>query len=96
MAFTKPNERQQQPRHAANRPVFKITLWPLSASIWKQTGTNGDFYNVTLQRSYKDGETWKNSDSFGRDDLLAAAKLLDQAHSWIVRAEHAAREQEGQ
>jgi hypothetical protein len=37
----------------------------------------------TASRLHKDGETWKRSDSFGRDDLLLVAKVADQAHSWI-------------
>lgn len=37
-----------------------------------------------MSRSYKQGEEWKQSDSFGADDLLLLAKLLDQAHSWII------------
>ena len=77
----------------ATKPVHKIKLWPLTAAIWKQSGTNGDFYNVTIQRTYKDKDgEWGNSDSFGRDDLLPAGKLLDAAHSWIVKTETAARD----
>jgi len=32
---------------------------------------------------YKDGEEWKQSDSFGRDDLPLVAKVADMAHTWI-------------
>jgi len=28
---------------------------------------------VTVSRSYKEGDSWKSSDSFGRDDLLVLA-----------------------
>jgi hypothetical protein len=35
-------------------------------------------------RSYKQGEEWKQSDNFGKDDILPLCKLLDQAHSWIL------------
>ena len=45
----------------ATKPVHKIKLWPLTAAIWKQSGTNGDFYNVTIQRTYKDKDgEWGN------------------------------------
>jgi hypothetical protein len=40
-------------------------------------------YNVTIVRSYKDGEEWRESQSFGYDDLMNVAKLLYDAHSWI-------------
>lgn len=65
-------------------PVHRLKIWPIEAAIWR----NDKFYNVTLSRSYRD-ETgqYHDSGSFGRDDLLLAAKVLDAAHSWIVRKE---------
>jgi hypothetical protein len=38
---------------------------------------------VTVSRLYKDGDNWKDSNSFGRDDLPLVGKVCDQAHSWI-------------
>jgi hypothetical protein len=73
-----------------SQPVGKITIWPASCAIWK----NGEFYSVTFAKSYKDGEEYKNSSSFDRDNLLALAKLADQAHSWILRQEQKDREAE--
>jgi hypothetical protein len=35
-----------------------------------------------VQRIYKDGEDWKTSDSFGRDDLPLLSKVLDRTHSY--------------
>ena len=32
---------------------------------------------------YREGDQWKNTESFGRDDLLTLAKVADEAHSWI-------------
>jgi hypothetical protein len=32
---------------------------------------------------FKDGNTWKQTESFGRDDLPVLAKVADQAHSFI-------------
>lgn len=40
-------------------------------------------YNVTLSRMYKDGDQWKDSQSFGFDDLMNLAKLLADAHTCI-------------
>ena len=34
-------------------------------------------------RIYKDGETWKTSESFGREDLPLVAKVADMAHTWL-------------
>lgn len=74
--------------NATPQPVSKVRIWPVEAAIWR----NGEFYNVTLSKSYKDGDEYKNTHSLGRDDLLAAAKALDSAHSWILRQEQKDRE----
>jgi hypothetical protein len=53
------------------------------------------YYNVTIDRLWKDddqvndgGEVikkgeWRQSQSFGRDDLLLVAKVADLCHTWI-------------
>ena len=58
-------------------------------TIWKNDGDKGAWYSVTATRNYKQGEEWKESDSFGFDDLLTMAKLLDQAHTWIMTQQQA-------
>lgn len=40
-------------------------------------------FNVTFQRSYKDGEAWKNSTSFGKRDLLVVGFIAALAFEWI-------------
>ena len=70
---------------AKPEPVHKIRFGRRKAAIWKNETDNGTFYNVTFQRSYKNGENWKDTESFGRDDLLVVAKLADEAHSWIYQ-----------
>ncbi len=68
-----------------SKPAHKIRIGVLQATIWRNTGDNGTWYSVVPSRSYKQGdETWKETDSLNADDLLAMAKLLDQAHTWIV------------
>ncbi len=70
----------------SRRPVHQIRLRPIKASIWKNQSKAGELYNVTMCRLYRNGEVWKESSHFGRDDLLLAAKVLDLAHSWIMDA----------
>ena len=38
---------------------------------------------VRLPYSWDDDDGWKESTSFGRDDLLLLAKVADKAHTWI-------------
>ncbi len=65
------------------RPVHEIRLGRIRAAIWENEMPNGTKHNVTVRRTYKDGNEWKDTNSFGRDDLPLVAKAVDQAHSWI-------------
>ena len=66
------------------KPIHEVRLGRLKAAVWKNESEGGVHYNVTLSRIYKDGDNWKSTDSFGRDDLLLLGKVADQAHSWIL------------
>ncbi len=55
----------------------------IRAAIWQNQTDTGVRHNVTISRLYKDGEDWKDTTSFGRDDLPLVAKVCDLAHSWI-------------
>jgi hypothetical protein len=69
----------------SNRPAHEIRLGAIRAAIWQNRTQNGSRYNVTISRLYKDGDQWKDSASFGRDDLLLVAKVADEVHSWIFQ-----------
>ena len=64
-------------------PAHKIRISNLTAVLWRNLGERGNWYSVQLTRGYKTDDGWRNTDYLGYEDLLAAAKLLDQAHSWI-------------
>ena len=67
----------------SKKPVHSVRLGRIEAAIWANEGSKGTFHNVTVTRSYKDGDDWKQSDSFGRDDLPLVCKVMDMAHTWI-------------
>jgi len=67
-----------------DKPVHEIRMGRIKAVIWGNEMEGGGFrHNVQFRRIYKDGEEWKQSDSFGRDDLPLVAKVADIAHTWI-------------
>ena len=74
---------RNQAREAKVRPVHEIRIGRIRAAIWQNQTDNGVRHNVTITRLYKDGDDWKDTASFGRDDLPLVAKVCDQAHSWI-------------
>jgi len=65
------------------QPVHEIRFGAVKATIWENQTTVGTRHNVTVSRIYKDGDEWKQTESFGRDDLQLLAKVVDQAHTWI-------------
>ncbi len=69
----------------SNRPVHEVRLGRIKAAIWENSTQTGVRHNVTLSRIYRDGEEWKTSDSFGRDDLPLLQKVADMAHTWIYQ-----------
>ena len=68
-----------------NKPVHEVRLGRVKAAIWENDTSTGVRHNVTIQRIYRDGEQWKTSDSFGRDDLPLVTKVADLAHTWIFQ-----------
>ena len=67
-----------------NKPIHEIRLGRIKAAIWENDGENGVHYNVTLSRLYKNGkDEWKDSTSFGRDDLPLVEKVCHMTHLWI-------------
>lgn len=71
------------------RPVHEIRIGRTRAAIWVNETEHGVRHNVTISRLYRDEQQgqWKDSTSFGRDDLPLVAKVADQAHSWIYQAQ---------
>ena len=78
---------------ASLKPVKVFRSRGVSASIFanhaKSDGRDITYHKVSLQRTYKDGDKWKTTTSFGRDDLPVARLLLDRAWEFILDAEAA-------
>ena len=88
--MTQTTHRVGKTERAAYRPAHTIRYGAIRAAIWRNIIDNGNasgpLYCVTFSRSYKDNsDHWKDTNSFGRDDLLALAKVADEAHTWIYR-----------
>ena len=69
----------------AKQPIHSIRFGYIKVNIWFNQTKSGDRHNVTVTRLYRDGDLWRESQHFGRDDLLLLAKALDQAHTWIMQ-----------
>jgi len=81
-----PKTQEPKAEAVANRkPIHEIRMGRIKAAIWQNETDNGIRYNVTVGRLYKDGESWTQTESFGRDDLPVLAKVADQAHTFIFQ-----------
>ena len=52
------------------KPVHEVRVGSVKAAIWENPTENGARHNVTFERLYKSEDEWKQTQSFGRDDLL--------------------------
>lgn len=66
------------------KPVHEIRLGRIRAAIWANgTESRNVWFNVTVSRLYRDGDQWKDTAAFRRDDLPIVAKVVDMAYAWI-------------
>ena len=70
-------------------PVHTIRFGLIKASIWQNQTRAGDRHSVSIVRLYKNGDTWKESLRFGRDDLPLLWKVADCVHTWILQQPYA-------
>ena len=68
---------------AKQAPVHQIKHGGVRAAIWQNKGQNGDYYAVTFERSYKTGETWKRTNSYGFHHLQALTLCIEEAQLWV-------------
>lgn len=82
--MTQSSKKSAGGRQKAKPPAHTIRFGSVKAVIWENQTQHGLMHNVTVARAYKDdNDEWQESFSFGVDDLLALAKALNAAHSWI-------------
>ncbi|WP_425399163.1 hypothetical protein [Aeoliella sp.] len=55
------------------------------AKLWRNSNKNGEWFNVTITRIYKDDDgDFQDSESFSRDDLLQVAYAANKAFDHII------------
>ncbi|MBL9213283.1 MAG: hypothetical protein JNL92_22665 [Opitutaceae bacterium] len=85
----------RNPPPATAAPVRTLRLGRIKAAVWENSTDQRAYYNVTFARTYMDAEKkFRDTDSFGRDDLLLLAKLADQAHTFVCEQMAAQKQEE--
>ena len=59
----------------ARTPAEKLRDGPIAVAVWRNESDKGPWFSVPSSKSYKQGEDWKQSDSFGKDDIPPLCKL---------------------
>jgi hypothetical protein len=68
-----------------NKPARKMTLGAVQIAVWlNQTDDGKSYYSVSVSRRYKDGDGWKDSNSFKPSDLLNLGKAIEMAFDFIA------------
>ena len=70
---------------ATQKPEASFRMGRIQAAVWKHQSKQGTFYNVTIERSYRQGGEWKTATTFTRNDLPLVVKVADLAHGWIYK-----------
>ena len=69
---------------AKDKPARTFRLDRIKAAVWFNENDKGDsWYTITITRSYKNGDEWKDTASYRREDLPLVAKAADMAYTWI-------------
>ena len=68
-------------------PVEKIKIGGIQLDVWENESEKGKFYSFTIQRSYKQGNDWKNTNSLRVQDLPKTILALQKAYEKSVMSE---------
>ena len=66
-------------------PVKKFRCGSIVASIWEnELKDKRVLLSVTLQKTYKDGDEWKESKSYTVNDLPKVKNILEKSFDYIM------------
>jgi hypothetical protein len=74
-----------------SRPVFERRLGSIRVAVWQNAAPDGGvWWNISIVRRYRDGEEWKEAQTFnGLADLALVREAATLAGSWIAAQETA-------
>ena len=57
--------------------------------IFRKRTRDGIRHTISVKRLFRNGDSWKESSRFGRDDIPLMRLVLDEAHTWIYGQQQA-------
>ena len=80
----------------SNQPLKKLRDGLTSATIWENTVQTEDGektrLSISLLRSYKEGEDWKETSSFSPTELLKVSRLAERAYDEVLSIRQAQKD----
>jgi hypothetical protein len=67
----------------ARQPIHELRRGLIKVRIWCKRTRSGSRHTVAVTRLFRNGDVWKESTRFGRDDIPLIRLVLDEAHTWI-------------
>ena len=67
------------------KPVFQLRIGLIKVTVRRSRTRSGLRHTVSVVRLYRNGDVWKQSTRYGRDDIPAVRLALDKAHTWIYQ-----------
>jgi len=68
-------------------PIKVFRCGPVKAAIWSNArtidGMLAELHSIKIDRSYKDGEAWKHTNTFYAEDLPKVAMVATEAYKFI-------------
>ena len=63
--------------------VHEVKRGLIKAKIRRTSTRAGEKFSVSIVRLYRNGDQWKESTRYGRDDIPIIRLVLDEAFGWI-------------
>jgi hypothetical protein len=81
-----PTEGQTNTPSPRKPPAHEVRVGRIKGTCWRNvTEGQGEWFSVTITRSYKDTQDkWHTAHSYGRDDLLVIAEVCRLCWLWIA------------
>lgn len=69
-----------------NKPLFSTRDGRINLAVWKREGKNGPFLSISITRSQKVGEEYKNFTTFNTSDLPSVYRVTLQGMEFVAKA----------
>lgn len=66
-------------------PVFEVRRGAIKVRVFRKKTRSGTRHSSSVTRLQRDGDVWRESSRFGRDDLPLLRLVLDEAYAWILK-----------